>query len=196
MPNQLFMKHRYIRYLQEYSVPATTVPTSFVFRVNGMYDPDVTATGHQPYYYDQIKELYNHWTVLSSSIKITAQVVSESAPLVANSCSGVLYIEDDTTVSPTSIAQAAELPSAGPYQIIGYNQEPKVFRRSWNARQAYGGDTMDNANLRGNAGSDPLEQQTFTFSVVAPAAQSCVIAFTAEIVYNVVWTELIPVVGS
>lgn len=41
-----------------------------VFSANGMWDPDITAVGHQPVGFDQFMALYDHYTVLGA--KITA----------------------------------------------------------------------------------------------------------------------------
>ena len=43
---------------------------SFVFRLNDLFDPDYTATGHQSKYRDQFYQLYNYGRVMAVSIKI------------------------------------------------------------------------------------------------------------------------------
>ena len=43
---------------------------SFVFRLNDLFDPDYTATGHQAKYRDQFYQLYNYGRVMAVSIKI------------------------------------------------------------------------------------------------------------------------------
>lgn len=43
-----------------------------VFSANGMYDPDITLTGHQPRGFDQMMTLYDHYVVTASTLKITA----------------------------------------------------------------------------------------------------------------------------
>jgi len=40
------------------------------FRANSIYDPDQTGTGHQPYGYDTLETLWNHYTVLALKIQI------------------------------------------------------------------------------------------------------------------------------
>lgn len=44
---------------------------SHVFSANGLFDPDITSTGHQPHYYDEFSALYNKYRVLSSKIQVT-----------------------------------------------------------------------------------------------------------------------------
>jgi len=50
------------------------------YRANGMYDPDYTGAGHQPYGFDQLMAKYNHFTVLKCKchLKITSVVAQDS----------------------------------------------------------------------------------------------------------------------
>jgi len=45
----------------------------YAFRANGMYDPNYTSTGHQPYGFDQLMALYKHYAVLGS--RCTATII-------------------------------------------------------------------------------------------------------------------------
>jgi hypothetical protein len=56
-----------------------TLPTSgnvatYFFTANGMFDPNITGTGHQPIGFDQMMLLYEQCTVLRSSIEVTFNV--------------------------------------------------------------------------------------------------------------------------
>ena len=62
-----------LRYVTEITLNASGVGLSaHYFSANGMFDPDVTGTGHQPLYYDQWMVNYEHYQVLGSKIKVTA----------------------------------------------------------------------------------------------------------------------------
>ncbi len=37
--------------------------SEYVFRLNSLYDPDLTGTGHQPYGFDQFAALYSRYKV-------------------------------------------------------------------------------------------------------------------------------------
>lgn len=39
-----------------------------------MYDPDLTGFGHQPYFFDQLTDIYSHYVVIGSKIKISGAV--------------------------------------------------------------------------------------------------------------------------
>ncbi len=44
-----------------------------VFTANGLFDPDITGTGHQPRGFDQFMALYDKYVVVSSSITLKAR---------------------------------------------------------------------------------------------------------------------------
>lgn len=48
------------------------------FSLNGLYDPDISGIGHQPYGFDQMMSLYNTYVVLGAKIKILARPGSTS----------------------------------------------------------------------------------------------------------------------
>ncbi len=54
------------------SVSARTSGDQYEFRLNSIYDPNYTATGHQPYMYDQFAALYGRYRVDRVRIQIDA----------------------------------------------------------------------------------------------------------------------------
>lgn len=50
----------------------TTAATGHMFRLNSVYDPDYTATGHQPRGYDQWAALYAYYRVHVATYSVTA----------------------------------------------------------------------------------------------------------------------------
>lgn len=100
-----FKKRRLVRYRKKrgYRMPPLICPTRKVVRLryrgtfqlnatggvvaahtlsaNGMFDPDITGTGHQPAGFDQWMVFYNHYTVLGARIKATFVSSSTSSTL-------------------------------------------------------------------------------------------------------------------
>jgi len=68
---------------------------TWVFQANGLYDPDITGTGHQPAGFDELMSFFDHYTVKSS--KITLQLHTVDSAYQQNV--GV-YINDDQTAEP------------------------------------------------------------------------------------------------
>lgn len=48
--------------------PTTAVAGVRVYSLNGLYDPDITGTGHQPRGFDQLASLYNHYVVIGAKV--------------------------------------------------------------------------------------------------------------------------------
>lgn len=69
IPDRMFVK---LKYVQSFYMNYTSGnPTVKEFRVNSPYDPDYTATGHQPLYYDQYQALYKRQRTYGCKYNIT-----------------------------------------------------------------------------------------------------------------------------
>lgn len=63
---------------------STGVPHQQVFRLNSIYDPDLTGTGHQPVGRDQLATLYDKYRVfaVSYSVEVTGNTATDVPRLV------------------------------------------------------------------------------------------------------------------
>lgn len=61
-----------LKYCESVALTSSSgILTTYVFRANGLYDPDYTSTGHQPYYFDQYALLYWKYCVHACHLKVT-----------------------------------------------------------------------------------------------------------------------------
>lgn len=74
---------------------------SHVFKANGLYDPDVTGTGHQPLGFDEASVYYNHYVVLGSKITVAFSAGSTASSYGPSQLVGV-FISDDATFPGTT----------------------------------------------------------------------------------------------
>lgn len=86
-----------------YSITINLDPTagqvaSHVFRSNSIFDPDYTATGHQPYGFDQYAALYNHYRVDDANIVMTPTSTG-------NGIFGISKVDDTTIASSMILAR-------------------------------------------------------------------------------------------
>jgi len=67
-----------LRYVDTVDATASVGAHSYSFAVNDVYDPDITGTGNQPAYYDELTSIYNRWVVpeLEYDVAITSRTVS------------------------------------------------------------------------------------------------------------------------
>ncbi len=79
---------------EELSFTSTSgVPGGYVFSANGMFDPDITGTGHQPLGFDQMMLMYEQYTVISS--KITVDILNSNTTALSRAC---VYLSPDATI--------------------------------------------------------------------------------------------------
>lgn len=158
---------------------------NYAFRCNGIYDPNSTGTGHQPLYYDDLTSIYDHWTVVSSTIKVTQAINEASTNTTPFTYMFNLYQDDDAT----TLNGQQEYWDAKSTAVTLWASDPKPRFLRFNGAATYGGNLIDNSLLQGAGGSDPLELSYFVLQFFdGPGLQP--IRFYVEISYDVVWHEL------
>lgn len=70
-PREWKCKFRYIDDKTLVSGSGGSFGSSFKFRLNSLFDPNETNTGHQPYGYDQMTALYSRYQVFGCLVEIT-----------------------------------------------------------------------------------------------------------------------------
>lgn len=81
----------------------------YIYSLNAPYDPDVTSTGHQPYFFDNYSAVYSRYVVLGS--KLTAKFSPVSNTIATSQPSGPMVIgliNDSTTTIPSNIETLCE----------------------------------------------------------------------------------------
>jgi len=190
-PKQMFMRHKYMQNF----IPVTTGNVGlFQISCNGLFDPDnAGATTHQPMYFDQVSGLYNKYVVLASKATFTFNSTGTTGHVLCG-----VYIEDDTTATPSTAVGCAEQASAQ-FRIIPAAPTSETFQQTnqisvkWDAKKAFGGDVIDNPNLVAATTANPTEQQYYTFFSGATTDPSTPVAtLTVNVIaeYNVQWFEL------
>lgn len=187
-PTRLAMRHKYAE-LTTLTSTAGSLGT-YVIKCNGMYDPNTTGGGHQPMYFDELAALYDHFTVISSFIKITLTTGSTSnAPAQV-----VLDLDDDAT-GVGNINQASEHNRAVVKTIGQSATAPVVLTSFWNAKQ-FGPSPLDNDNLQGSSAADPTELSQWILYLGSLNGQNTAVNLGIEVWYNAIWDELKTNAGS
>jgi len=147
-------------------------------------------------YFDQVNAVYNHYTVTSSKCVVDFTCQAATGNLLATTCG--VYIEDDTTVTPSHVNDFCEQSTATYGQCLPPTANVLRITKYWSAKQAFGGNTMDNDDLQGNSGANPVEQQGYV--VFARGNDNSMIAqvITAHVTieYTATWDELKNIGGS
>lgn len=159
-----------------------------LFSCNGLYDPDLSGVGHQPMYFDQLMDLYNHYTVLSSYIEVTplGNVGVPDALQQTIAC----YIDDDTSTGITSWNYILERIGCVSKDFnLGTSGPPKL-KKFWNASSTFPGDALSRDELQGTVTTNPTEQSVFVVAYaggISLATSSRTVR--VKVVYNAVFDE-------
>ena len=111
LPRRLFTKLKYVT--ANIGQTTTTALAIHQFAANGLYDPDLSGTGHQPYGFDQLASIYNDYRVHGCQIKLTGRMLTSST-------SGVVMIGfNGSPAYPTALGQAMESVK-NKYRIVNF----------------------------------------------------------------------------
>lgn len=137
--------------------PGIAAVGNHVFRANSIFDPDLTATGHQPLGHDEWAMFYNHYTVQSSKIKV--EYVHNDVVAIGGAFIG-LYLSDDATI-PSSGLKIAEQ-GLGKYQTVTEDRAPTrspKLSNYFSAKKFFNiSDIKDNHQLGAAFGANPTEE--------------------------------------
>lgn len=115
-------------------------------------------------YFDNVMAIYNHYVVLESRFKVSV------APSAAGSTDGgtfVVYLNDDTTVVPTSIDGCAEQSSSSNVKISAVQDFPISTYCSYSATKVFGPNPIQNVELKGDSGSNCADTVAYTLAYAA-----------------------------
>lgn len=189
-PKTLKMTHRYC---EVFSLANTAGAIgTHVFSANGMFDPDITSTGHQPYYFDQLTGIYNHYTVIASKLRLTCM----NASAIGNPSLVNVYL-DDNAASSAALTTRLEQNTAST-RLIEPGAAPVTIPKSFSAKANFGGNPLSDPNLQGTAAANPTEQMYYLITVADPSgtAAATTVDLLVEIDYIAVWQELATATAS
>lgn len=154
-----------LRYAEEIVFnPATAGISSYVFSANGMYDPNITGTGHQPSGFDQNMLFYDHYTVISS--KCSVKYFDDAGTAAIPAYFDVILTDAGTTASSfanvndfieSRFAHGTTMKAVG--APFNYNSVNPWRRTMFNAKRFFHKKAIVGASqYRGDASANPAEQ--------------------------------------
>lgn len=188
-PKKIMIGHRYVEVVGMSTGSGTGI-SSYLFSCNGLYDPNITGTGHQPLYFDQMTALYNHYCVVGS--KITAKLMADDAATAAKGYRFVGFVNDDNSYpSSTDLNVIEEQTLAKSITAQPNNSRPLMLELKWSAQQYFGKSVLANDELQGTATTNPVEQSYFAFGALCTDGVSPLnLRLEVNIEYTAIWKEL------
>lgn len=190
-PKRLTFTHKYADTTAVSSTAGAI--NKYIWSTNSLFDPNVTSTGHQPAYFDQLVALYDHYIVIGSRIKFTVTPYTASA---TGFWIGAFIDDDAVTAGVTGISSLAEQTTGTVVQVAPNANQTYNMELSWSAKKAFGGSILANNKITGTAAASPTEQQSFVFAVQGFTSTDVTVQVKAEVEYIAVWNELKDVAQS
>ncbi|AYP28840.1 MAG: putative capsid protein [Circoviridae sp.] len=129
-----------------------------VFSANGLYDPDITGTGHQPGGFDQLMAMYDQYTVIGAKISVDFYNTDNTNPIFA-----FVAVRDSTSVD-TDTRMLIENGYVN-YRLMNRNtlvpSTTKINQAVDIAKYLGRGDVMSDPHLKGTITTNPTEQVYF-----------------------------------
>lgn len=164
-----------------------TTATIQTFRLNSLFDPDLTGTGHQPYGFDQLTPIYNNYCVTGCTIEADMTAASTAGGM------GFFTVQPSSnfsSISGKTLSQllerfnvwASEVPQAGAADVWR-------IRRSFSIHAVEG---LPNAALlyvggyAAQVASNPTNSPTIQFAFCAPTVGTQ-ITLTVKLIYHCVF---------
>jgi len=157
VPAHKFIHSKYVATTRAIN-PGAGIAGIHVWSCNGMYDPDITSTGHQPMGFDEWMMFYEHYTVLSA--KITVSFMPNFTDSTANQYVCGIYTDSNTTSSST-VTALLEQPGTLYSYLTPQATKPLKLTKTWAASSFFGktkADVMAESELKGSDAANPSEQ--------------------------------------
>lgn len=179
-PQRKFCKLRYSDNIL-LTAPNTNLSYEYILSLNGLFDPDITGTGHQPYGFDTMAVIYNNYIVRGAYVSLEWYDPSADGQIVG-------YRMQGTSVSGLTISALEEAPLTTCSSISNTGNQKKihlVYVNPWDCIGCTKGQYVNDINNNGAAvGANPATQAYIRlFTSSTQAATSTTVKIKFEITY-------------
>jgi len=161
----------------------TFVPAVYDFSANGLYDPNITGSGHQPRGFDQFIVLWDHYLVEKSTCKAT---FAPSSTMVTNTICGILLTDSVFTITDAPIELEQRNTTSC---VISFDNHSQTRYLNYNAKSFFG-KRWSNDSMVGNVAGNPADQAYFRiFAQGFSSSDPGPVEVLVELEYDVILTE-------
>lgn len=182
-----------LRYSEHITLdPGVATIATHQFSCNGLYDPNVSGGGHQPYGFDQLTPLYDHYTVIGAKIMLQfSPGTSATVPYIFG-----CYIDDNSSPA-TNYDTVQEIPENN--WVVCAIDDTKTLTKKVSLKKFLGiKNLLSSKECQGTDSSNPTEQAYFTLwtKAVDTTVNSPAVNVIVTIDYIAVWHEPKELIGS
>lgn len=182
-----------LKYSEAFTInPSLATAGVYPFRANGLYDPNASAGGHQPYGFDQLIALYQHFCVIGAKCTFRVSVpASNDQPFIM----GIHLDDQGTLTEANNITALMEQPRttrkiiSKPSNASG--RELQITQK-FSAKKFFSASSIiGESQFEGTATADPNEEAYFIPWIGPMDATSDLATYTCfvEIEYVAVFIE-------
>lgn len=127
------------------------------FSANGLYDPNITGTGHQPLGFDQMMLMYDHYTVIGAKITVTFINIDGTYPMIVG-----IKVADDVQ-SSSDLTQIIENGNCNYTTVGSYKTDQSIvtLTKKIGIKKFFKKPITDD-NYSGSVNANPAEQVYFS----------------------------------
>lgn len=188
-PLHKFYKLRYTG-LYQLTIGATgTFGTMQSMRLNSLFDPDLTGSGHQPYGYDQIAAVYNRYKVYGA--KVVSRTFAPSNQVIAVGAIVTTPSDSSDTIASLDIQTVQEKNNCALWYLTNTGNQRVTKTQYFKMHQVMGITkaqfTTDLDNTTAAIGGNPGDACYISFAACSPNAgeSSKTVFIEIDITYSV-----------
>lgn len=189
-PEKNLVKHKYADNVTMPAAAGAGQAQIYTFMCNGMYDPDVTGTGHQPMFRDEMVAKYEAYTVLSSKIGVFFPMVDTAF------CNFFIVVTQDSTPEVIYPTNALEEYKFNRPEAPAYRSSTLVKKAYFNAAKRRGttvSGILADDTFKSTASSDPNSSARWYYHIIVYPVDSTV-TLTArriqvQLTYHTLWRD-------
>lgn len=193
-PEQVRTKLRYVQIGNLTNVAGTLVKQAF--RMNSIFDPDLTGVGHQPMWRDNFAAVYNHYKVVASTFEVT---FTQSNADQNDELAVVGLVRDDDGSAASTYIELSEQ-SSGQHAVLGLNASNSGSITMKTDFKVWRDLKLSSASSEGEAGaamgSNPAEETDVIVWLSSVNASTITVAYDVTIVYDVLFSEVVTGISS
>jgi hypothetical protein len=157
--------------------------SDYKFNLNGLFDPDLTGTGHQPYGYDQISTFYARWVVTRCryQIRLTSSAGSITVLTAVPDNSATSFGTGDRDLAAESpMAQTIISASASPTDAQVITGDVILPRLTGRTKAEY----LAGARYNGATAANPSETLVLHIVTQCDSTTATAVDYTVKLEYD------------
>jgi len=140
--------------------PSVGAISSYTFCANDLFDTNRSGIGHQPYGYDQLMALYNHYQVIGSKIRIVPTGALDEGYIFG------VQLNDAITMSSSDVETICEQPYAKRMLVYPGQNKASTMTQTFSLKKFFGSNQnvntlMGNRTFMGQINTSPAEAAFF-----------------------------------